>query len=241
MKTSRRVLPYLIAAAAALPSLLGAQAPVLGTLTYQGDIAPNGVVNGFEVGPYKADLTGFSAQMGITGSVVLPNYQIWCVDWQRAPTGINVADSYYSTAFTGNTGGLPGNGDFSRTLRYAANGNSNALAMVDYRKFAYLIEQYNLGAANFTAPNVQGTIWNLTGAGFSGFTDLTSFIPASFSLSQNWFVFSDGLTGNETELNQEFIGSSPRASVVPEPSTYLLMATGLAGIVAVSRRRKQVS
>lgn len=239
MLTTRRILPYFAAAAVALPSLLAAQAPVLGTVKYNGDISANGTVGGFEVGPYKADLTGFNAQMGIAGNATLPNYAIWCVDWEHAPN--NSADSYYSTAFSGNIGGLPGNGDFSKTLRYASNGNSSANAQRDYRQVAWLIEQYDLGTANFTATNVQGTIWELSNAAFTdvGYTNLTSLIPsaANLVLTKNWFVLSDQ-PGRHDPSHQEYIAYANRISTVPEPSTYLLMASGLAAIVAVSRRRR---
>jgi len=41
-------------------------------------------------------------------------------------------------------------------------------------------------------------------------------------------------------LRYEITGSPVTANVVPEPSTYVLMATGLTGLVAVARRRRTV-
>lgn len=35
------------------------------------------------------------------------------------------------------------------------------------------------------------------------------------------------------------IGVATAANVVPEPSTYVLMATGLAGMIGIARRRRQ--
>jgi hypothetical protein len=55
------------------------------------------------------------------------------------------------------------------------------------------------------------------------------------SFSNDWRPFD-----TDTYLRYEITGSPVTANVVPEPSTYVLMATGLTGLVAVARRRRTV-
>ena len=242
MMPVRRFFAAMATATLTLSSVAVAQAPVAGLVDFNGDKSSNGSVGGFAVGPYQADLTNFNVQMGVAGLAPLINATIWCVDFNHYAN--NNADSYYSTAFSGNSVGLPGNGDFTQTRRYAANGNNSALAQRDYRQAAWLIEQYDLTggtSATYSAVNVQGTIWTLFGAsGLTGYTDLTSGLPsnASLALTQNWYVLSDyGEYGSAS--NQEYLTSRP--STVPEPSTYLLMATGLAVLGAAGRRRRKTA
>lgn len=212
---------------------LSAQAPVLGTLQYTGDLSNNGAVNGADVGPYTANLTGYNAQFGLPAAspATLVDYLVWCVDWDHYTTGS--VDSYYSTAFQTNIGGIAGNGDFSKTLQNDEN---------KYRTAAWLIEQYYANAAGFTAVNVQGTIWNLMGASLSGFTDLSGLVPVSFSLTQNWYVLSDAVVagqGHQQTPHQEYLTSVARPQV-PEPSTLVLLASGIFALGVASRRRSRI-
>ena len=72
----RRFIPLAVATAILLPTIAAAQTPVHGTAQFVGDKSANGTVANFAVGPYQANLTGFNAQMGLSGTTIA-NAIIW--------------------------------------------------------------------------------------------------------------------------------------------------------------------
>ncbi len=241
MSILRRFIPLVAAAFTVLPTIASAQAPLSATVQFVGVAPTNPILAGDYVGPYIGDLSGYNPQMGRPGTS-LSNAIVWCVDFSHS---VNFGpDSYYSTAFKGNVGGIAGNGDFSKTRM----GDST-----NYKMAAWLIEQYDATGGldlTFSSTNVQGTIWTLNGAtGITGYTSLLSYIPepGALTLVDNWYVLSDDPCDvyNADEVctgsadSQEFLHSSPRT--VPEPSTYVLMGSGLLGIAGLSRRRRKAA
>lgn len=223
----------LAAALTLVASSASAQAPVLGNVTFKGDQSSNGVIGGYLAGPYLADLEGFNLQFGLTGTSILTNTIVWCIDLPN-PANPNI-DSYYSTAFSSNTGGIVGDGDFSKTRT-----NDPEL----YKKAAWLIEQYDptkdfQSGAVYNAVNIQGTLWTMFGASISGFEVLTIDADYASKITRDWYVLSDDNVQGEVS-SQEYLTSVPR-STVPEPSTYVLLGGGLLLLGLTNRRRRMIN
>ncbi|HEY0929747.1 MAG TPA: PEP-CTERM sorting domain-containing protein [Gemmatimonas sp.] len=222
------------AALTLIASSASAQAPVLGTVTFTGDQSNNGTLAGYNVAPYLANLSGFNAQFGVQGTATLTNAIIWCVDFTHYTN--SSPDQYFSTAFSSNLGGVVGNGDFSKT---------RAENEVKYQQAAWLIEQYDVTKDGLTgnvynAKNIQGTIWNLFGAGISTSQFTTLAIGDYTDLTRDWYVLSDNDAQGEVS-NQEYLTSRTRPVSVPEPSAYLLMGSGLIALGFARRRRSATS
>ncbi len=235
--------PFLLAASLALPLTAHSQiAPNLGTVKFLGDSASNGAISGAAVGPYKGTVANFGDNpLLLTDDAVGTFSNIWCVDWNHYAPSTGVADSYWGTALTSNSAGHRGNGDFSKT---------RALAQTKYQQAAWLIEgYYDQFNANFTAKNVQGTIWYLfqpatAPASSAGYTNLIGYVPNTVSLTRDWYVLSDDESNNSCtrfsgscNSNQEFMTWRSQVSIVPEPTTLALMGSGLLTLGWVARRR----
>ncbi|BAH37623.1 MAG TPA: PEP-CTERM sorting domain-containing protein [Gemmatimonas aurantiaca] len=104
------------------------------------------------------------------------------------------------------------------------------LTLDNLNHIAFLSSTYAVGPSNpgTNASNgaIQNTIWAISAGGNN--------TPAPGGDFSNYRVLYNG-------QNQTFLVQVPPGSVVtPEPSTYALMAAGLAGLLVAQRRRRQV-
>lgn len=170
------------------------------------------------VGPYVG---AFGA--GVTN----PSFSIICVDFYNT-----AGDQWVNVTSLGDASG---DADMSLT-RLGDSGGS----FLKYRQAAYLASLFDDGTlyANTTErrsvwSGIHASIWSLmTGDNIGGGLDngLLAGFPADFDSSE-WYVLS-GVDG----ARQEMLIRGP-ASTVPEPSAYLLMATGLAFLFVFGRKR----
>lgn len=237
----RRISTIAFALALAAPAVASAQEPILGNIRYNGDVGANGGVHGAPAGPYQAELLGYSPFFADINNTI-----IWCVDWSAFAPSTTIPDTYFATAFTSNSVGFEGDGDFSRTRVYNTTAGSvdtrNDAADLRYRQAAWLIEQYNpaqdgmIGAGLFSARNIQGTIWSLFGSsiptGDESFYALT--VAEDFTLQNDWFVLSDrlecyysyaGVCYNQEVRNQEFLTFIERPAAQDFPGSVDLPPT----------------
>lgn len=186
----------------------------------------------YQVGPYRARFV----DMGPPSGPTTPEFSIICVDFNHT------AQSRWV-----NTAGIEG-GDLSTT-------RAGAGSLVAYRKAAYLGALFDTGRWQSINANrkiawsaIHGAIWSImngaTGVGpvpvlssnalVAGLrdglmTDAAAAVGAGYT-ADGWYV----VTPQNLKYGQEFL---IRTNVVPEPSTYILLATGLLLIVGFGRKR----
>lgn len=171
------------------------------------------------VGPY----TGRLSSSGVTSA----SFSIICVDFEARAGDQNVVVT--------SLGDAAGDADLFNTRLGTASGSFNS-----YRRAAYYASLFDswttLGANQRTVwTDIHSMIWSNVSNSFSD-----GGVQTAFDLNA-WETFSlDGwylLTSTDSPHFQEMLVRGPTASV-PEPSTYLLMATGLAFLAVLGRRRK---
>ncbi|MDZ7778820.1 MAG: PEP-CTERM sorting domain-containing protein [Gemmatimonadota bacterium] len=179
------------------------------------------------VGPYVGN---FDRGDGLT----TPNFSLLCVDFDN-----------YAGSQRVNVTGLGSASDDSDLGATRLGGSAGSLTR--YRQAAYLGSlfdsweglEYDAGQGQLWTA-IHSAVWTvMTGREIGGSEyDLRDRILADHSEASGDFT-ADGwyvLSGEGDETAQEMLIRTP-ASTVPEPSTYLLMATGLLFLVAFGRKR----
>lgn len=200
--------------------------------------------------------TGMFANGGnisLTGMPGNTAFQIWCVDPLQF---VSPGQQYNPATIT------PfGSSNFSNTLALFSQPNqtpaaNDAAAALEYRKAAYLGLQMNANPGNSVA--YQAAMWLVMGYTptntFSGWTidnvtsnDLTlanGYINAMNTgnqwqsiLPSEWGVITGG--NNVQEFIYRTLPGGTVTSVTPEPATMSLLALGLVGVAASSKRRRK--
>ncbi len=150
--------------------------------------------------------------------------------------------SFRFTLFDGDTG--PGNFDFNQnTLRVNGVNAGNWSSVVTQRTngsgiaiggttLGFLDNQLQTGFFDVTNATVLSSI-------FLGLTSTQTIVYGLFDTDpyDNFFDFTQGIDAGLINVGQPPVVQPP-TNVVPEPSTYALMAVGMAGILFARRKRQ---
>lgn len=220
MKTTLKAATLAFAlAAVATPAL----AQTTGTIKFtDGGSVP---YHGTTVGPYQAQVMSDPGQ---------PTIDVFCVDYAHSVS----VGSTYGVTFSSLTG------DLSAT-RAMLGGASQEAARQMYQKAAYLSSLY-AGAPEHRYADISMAMWKIfdpgiavqSGAGaWTQYRDMANanYLTAGIDYSM-YSVITDLAAANGG--HQELLGVYA-TTVTPEPATYMLMASGLAGLAGLSYRRRR--
>jgi hypothetical protein len=221
------ILGWSMPAAAQLGSWTPTQAGALGDTEQLKLVSAGGVVSTFSspsvyLGPYTATLTSDPTHS---------TFSIYCIDFLHE---INVGD-----VWTANVSEISSTGLSDTRL-----GNAG---LTQYQKAIWLATQFAANQTREAWSAIHDAIWYITTPGYALKTSSkgqswVNQVNAAFALGTptdvdftQWRV----LTDTRTPGTQEFLVSTPPTTVTPEPGTYLLMITGLVGVMIVTYRRRQ--
>ncbi len=180
-------------------------------------------------GGWNATITGGVQPTFILGSAGLP--VVYCFDFNRQ-FAFNSNRTMTLLSFSDFIAGNP-------SPAISPWGNIN---IDDLNNMAFLASGYTAGSPNdatIRAGNttIQNDIWNLA----AGTTNAAAGFP---DLSESWMVLVDAQdwagtgSASRTDGTQSFLVRVQKGSVVPEPSSMVLLVAGFGAVAVFSRRRR---
>jgi hypothetical protein len=190
----------------------------------------NSVYGGVYVGGYNGGLSGGNLPGVIAADATLAN-AFWCLDFNGTfGAGTPVTVTSFAQLIALNSGLTSQLTNIAKAVQYGGLGTTPQSEDAAIHKFVW---------SQFSGVPVNAT-WN-------ALTTPTGIVSQNVNLSEFFLVDFDGITngpftlGGKQELAFRSVqGGNLETNVVPEPSTYLLMASGLAGLAFI-RRRKTVT
>lgn len=198
---------------------------------------------------YSAKFNG-TPSTTIGGEPANTAFQIWCVDPMQYVSG---GDNYtaWVTPFAAGTTSFGITGHTLAIVPQSANGYgishtaaaSGTVALADYVEAAYIASHMNPGnqdsyeCAIWMAMGYTGSGWPMSGCNATTSNSIIAGIDLSSVNLADWGVISDGTTKQEFIYQYQSVGTPQ--SVVPEPATLSLFATGLVGLGGAALRRRK--
>lgn len=185
--------------------------------------------NGWDVGTsfYEAEDFSFASAQTLTRVRFFAN------------TGVGIPGGFsgnFYWAIHSNAGGTPGVVLFSAV----SPGTQTFLGTFVDRGFTFTSYQYDFSVGSINLES--GTYWieihNGAPREFTGSLFWDATVPNSTFGSQRKSFFEGIFVDNNTQLAFQIYGTS-QTSAVPEPTTMLLLGTGLAGVALKVRRRRK--
>lgn len=178
----------------------------------------NASYNGVYVGPYKGTLTGGTLPSQI--ALEAQTNKFWCLDFNGSFSNGPVVIRSFSQIIA-----------------------TNAAVTTQLTNIAKALTYADLQPNNSQDAEIHEFVWNQFGSTPTwGLTTPIGIASTNVNLNEFFLVEFDGTADGQFKLGgvQELAFRSTfggNLSTVPEPSTYMLMASGLAGLAYIRRRK----